>query len=78
MALKERLKKALNNKTEAELLAAHQLEVRREEKIFSELYKNNQIKNGNVETHQSYNAIPKFYFALPKDNETIKVNFQII
>ena len=75
MALKARLKKALNNIPAEELNEIHRLEVDKEEKIFAELFAENQIRNGNVQTHQSYNAIPKFYFALPKENETIKVLF---
>ena len=73
MSLKERLKKALNNRTEQQLVEAHRFEVEREEELFSQLYLDNKVKNGTVETHKSYSTIPKFYFALPKENETIKV-----
>ena len=74
MSLKEKLKLSLGNRTKIELNEIHNSELKREEEIFSRLYNSENKENA----HNSYNAIPKFYFALPKENETMKVNCNIL
>lgn len=72
MSLKERLKKALGNRTAEELAQIKLSEIKREQEIFKEITQISNIKDG--KTHKSFNTIPKFYFALPKENEVIKVS----
>jgi len=70
MSLKERLKNALGNRTAEELAQIKQDEKKREQEIFNEIIQRQNVENG--KTHKSFNMIPKFYFALPKENEVIK------
>ena len=71
--LKERLKRALGPLTEEERTKIHEHEVVREEQIFAKLY--SEQKAPPTQHHRSFNSIPKFYFALPKEHEIIKVSF---
>lgn len=72
MSLQERLKNALGNRTAGELAQIKQDEKKREQEIFNEIIQRQNVENG--KNHNSFNMIPKFYFALPKENEVIKVH----
>lgn len=64
------MKRALGPLTEGERSKIHEHEVAREEEIFAKLYC--ERKAPPSEHHRSFNSIPKFYFALPKEHEIIK------
>jgi len=71
LSLKEKLKLALGDKTKEELELIKEQEIKNEEKYYRKMY-----TDESKTKHSSFQTIPSFYRALPKENELIKLKLR--